>query len=145
MKATNDSSVARAAGKAAAAKMREAMGMPQPQAKAKGKAKAAPKVKAKAAQVQAVLEAERLADAGWNWDPPSGGLYFWLIGPDGFDTSIGSDFCEACLANKVLYVPGDLCLAGGEPRNCVRLSYGVLSGAKLDEAVRRFVRTATAV
>ena len=98
----------------------------------------------KAAQVQAILEAERLADAGWQWEPPSGGLYFWLMGPEGFDTSIGSDFCEACLANQVLYVPGDLCLAGGQPRNCVRLSYGVLSGAKLDEAVRRFVRTATA-
>jgi 2-aminoadipate transaminase len=98
----------------------------------------------KAAQVQAILEAERLAEAGWKWEPPSGGLYFWLMGPEGFDTSIGSDFCEACLANKVLYVPGDLCLAGGQPRNCVRLSYGVLSGAKLDEAVRRFVRTATA-
>ncbi|MBT4223183.1 MAG: PLP-dependent aminotransferase family protein [Opitutae bacterium] len=100
--------------------------------------------KGKAFQVQAILEAEGLADVGWQWEPPSGGLYFWLKGPEGFDTSIGSDFCEACLANKVLYVPGDLCLAGGQPRNCVRLSYGVLLGAKLDEAVRRFVRTATA-
>ena len=97
---------------------------------------------AKAAQVQAILEAEHLADTGWQWDPPSGGLYFWLTGPRGLDTSIGSEFCEACLANKVLYVPGDLCLAGGNPRNCIRLSYGVLSGDKLDDAVRRFAQTA---
>ncbi|MEK9986668.1 MAG: aminotransferase class I/II-fold pyridoxal phosphate-dependent enzyme, partial [Opitutae bacterium] len=98
----------------------------------------------KAALVQEVLEAEGLTHKGWRWENPSGGLYFWLEGPEELDTSIGSDFCEACLANKVLYVPGDLCFAGGQPRNCVRLSFGVLLGDRLEEAVRRFARTAKA-
>ena len=98
----------------------------------------------KAALVQEVLEAEGLTHIGWRWENPSGGLYFWLEGPDELDTSIGSDFCEACLANKVLYVPGDLCFAGRQPRNCVRLSFGVLLGDRLEEAVRRFARTAKA-
>jgi 2-aminoadipate transaminase len=97
---------------------------------------------AKARQVHARLKSEQLAAAGWRWEAPTGGLYFWLEGPEGLDTSIGSEFCEACLANKVLYVPGDLCFAGGQPRNCVRLSFGVLSGGRLDEVVRRFVQTA---
>ena len=98
----------------------------------------------KAALVQEVLEAEGLTHKGWRWENPSGGLYFWLEGPEGLDTSIGSDFCEACLSSKVLYVPGDLCFAGGQPRNCVRLSFGVLLGDRLEEAVRRFARTAKA-
>ena len=50
----------------------------------------------KAALVQEVLEAEGLTHKGWRWENPSGGLYFWLEGPKGLDTSIGSDFCEAC-------------------------------------------------
>lgn len=76
---------------------------------------------------------------GWSWERPEGGLLMWVRAPQGFDTSIDSRFCETCLYNEVIYVPGNLCFAEDTPKNFVRLSFGVLGEADLREAVRRFV------
>jgi 2-aminoadipate transaminase len=86
--------------------------------------------------------AEGLADAGWHWQRPDGGLYLWLRGPAGLDTGLNSAFCEACIEAGVLYVPGDLCYGDDGPKNRIRLSFGVLSGDALREAGRRFTRVA---
>ncbi|MFP6900089.1 MAG: PLP-dependent aminotransferase family protein, partial [Opitutales bacterium] len=96
----------------------------------------------KAAQTDATLHAEGMREAGWSWDKPTGGFYFWLRGPDGLDVGIDSAFCRHSLENRVLYVPGDLCIAEGEPRNYIRLSFGSLEGDNLKEAIRRLVLTA---
>ncbi len=79
---------------------------------------------------------------GWRWRRPAGGLYLWLEGPAELDTGLGGAFCEACLQQGVLYVPGALCFPAPAPRNYVRLSYGVLDGAPLGEAARRFAGVA---
>lgn len=81
---------------------------------------------------------EGLRELGWAWEKPKGGLMAWLRGPEGFDTSIGSPFYETCMTNGVFYVPGNLCYAEGEPRNCVRLSLGTLSEKEMAEGIRRF-------
>ncbi|MFW6353242.1 MAG: PLP-dependent aminotransferase family protein [Verrucomicrobiota bacterium] len=91
------------------------------------------------------LRAEGLAELGWRWEIPVGGLLMWAVAPDGFDTSLESPFCRACLEHEVVYVPGDLCFAEREPRNGVRLSFGVLDPPSLREAARRFVAAARAV
>lgn len=88
------------------------------------------------------LTREGLREAGWRWEVPEGGLYLWLSAPQSFDTSMDSDFCRACLARGVLYVPGDLCFGDDAPKNHARLSFGVLSEADLKEAGRRFARAA---
>ncbi len=88
------------------------------------------------------LEASPLRQLGWSWEQPLGGLYYWLRAPEGLDLSIGSDFCEQCVRDGVLYVPGDLCVAEGEPNNFARLSFGSLAKEKLAEATGRFVRVA---
>ncbi|WP_052360957.1 PLP-dependent aminotransferase family protein [Geminisphaera colitermitum] len=88
------------------------------------------------------LVAGGLADHGWRWTAPAGGLYLWLTAPDALDTGMDSEFCRACLREAVLYVPGDLCYGDAAPHNHIRLSYGVLSGDALVEAGRRFVRAA---
>lgn len=91
---------------------------------------------------EAALHSEGLQDLGWSWETPVGGLLLWAKGPEGLDTSLDSAFWEACLEGDVTYVPGDLCFAQGEPRNYVRLSFGVLSPDGLREAVHRFVSVA---
>ncbi|MBN2068248.1 MAG: PLP-dependent aminotransferase family protein [Opitutales bacterium] len=83
-----------------------------------------------------------LMEHGWSWSVPGGGLYLWLTGPDHVDTSLPSNFCKACLDEKVLYVPGDLCIAGGVRKNCVRLSFGALPESLLEEAAARFAAVA---
>ncbi|QYY36109.1 PLP-dependent aminotransferase family protein [Ruficoccus sp. ZRK36] len=88
------------------------------------------------------LEGSTLRERGWSWQQPEGGLYYWLRAPEGMDLSMGSAFCEACLANGVLYVPGDLCVAEGEPKNFARLSFGALAREKLTEATGRFTAVA---
>ena len=92
--------------------------------------------------LHATLISAGLADLGWSWRLPQGGLYLWLKGPAGLDTGFDSTFCRACLAEGVLYVPGELCFGDNPPGNTVRLSYGVLSPEALAEAGARFVRAA---
>jgi 2-aminoadipate transaminase len=86
------------------------------------------------------LEAEGLRAGGWRWDPPDGGLYLWLQAPFSIDTGLTSAFCRDCVEAGVLYVPGELCFGDEPPRNCVRLSFGVLDEDRLREAGRRFAR-----
>jgi 2-aminoadipate transaminase len=83
-----------------------------------------------------------LPSIGWSWLVPRGGLYLWLTGPAALDTGLDSDFCRACVEAGVLYVPGDLCFGDDAPKNCVRLSFGVLGEADLVEAGRRFAAVA---
>lgn len=86
-----------------------------------------------------------LQKTGWRWTAPAGGLYLWLEAPASLDTGLESGFCRRCIAEGVLYVPGELCFGDDVPRNFVRLSYGVLAERELAEAGRRFVRVAQAV
>ena len=95
--------------------------------------------------LHAALAEGGLADRGWSWDVPEGGLYLWLRGPEGLDTGFDGAFCRAALEAGVLYVPGALCYGDDAPTNRVRLSYGVLNGEPLREAGRRFVQAARAV
>ena len=95
----------------------------------------------KAILTDAALHREGMAEAGWSWERPSGGFYFWLRGPSGLDVGIESAFCQARLESRVLYVPGDLCIAESKPRNFIRLSFGSLDGENFEEAIRRLAGT----
>lgn len=87
-----------------------------------------------------VLEKEGLPQMGWSWRKPDGGMYLWLKGPDGADTSKDGPFFEKAVKEGVLYVPGDLCFAPGGPKNYMRLSFGVLETDDLVEAGKRLAR-----
>lgn len=88
------------------------------------------------------LKSTGLADRGWKWAEPAGGLYLWLEAPHGLDTGMDSAFCHECIKEGVLYVPGDLCFGDAPERNFIRLSFGVLGAADLAEAARRFASVA---
>jgi 2-aminoadipate transaminase len=98
--------------------------------------------KQKAHILDTALSEGGLREAGWNWASPKGGLILWLRAPKDMDLRMESDFCQRCIAQGVLYVPGDLCFPDGKPWHCARLSSGALPEAKLKEAGRRFVAQA---
>ncbi len=90
------------------------------------------------------LLAGGLADRGWRWDRPRGGLYLWLTAPAGLDLGGDGAFFRACVEAGVLYVPGELCYGDAPVRNTARLSFGVLAAEELREAARRFCAVAGA-
>jgi 2-aminoadipate transaminase len=92
----------------------------------------------KCAVLHAGLAVSGLHAAGWRWEIPAGGLYLWLQAPQNLDTGLESDFCRACIAEGVIYVPGELCFGADAPRNFARLSFGVLPPGKLTQAASRF-------
>lgn len=98
--------------------------------------------KEKAAQTHAALDASGLMALGWSWHKPMGGLYFWLQGPDKLDTAIDSAFTQACLEEKVLVVPGVLCMPTNAPSSYIRLSYGAIQPDRIQEGVDRLSRAA---
>lgn len=79
-----------------------------------------------------------LKNAGWTWSRPAGGLYLWLMAPEGVETGFDSKFHEAAIESGVMYVPGELCHAEGTIKNRVRLSFGVLDVPALTAAAERF-------
>ncbi len=101
-----------------------------------------PAYKEKMRVLDKTLRDAGLNKAGWTWQVPDGGLYFWLKAPEAVDTGLDSEFCQSCIEEGVLYVPGELCFGDDPPKNFVRLSYGVLGEADLIEAARRFAHVA---
>lgn len=97
---------------------------------------------AKMLALHEALLAEGLRDLGWHWDIPGGGMYLWLRAPAGIDTGMHGEFCQACVQEGVLYVPGDMCFGDHPARHYIRASYGVLMPDQLREAAKRLVRVA---
>lgn len=91
----------------------------------------------KAAAMGQALAATRLEKMGWQWNFPTGGLYFWLRGPEGVDSRMGGALAQAALERQVIYVPGDLCHADGNGHHTIRLSFGAMQVALIPEAVQR--------
>lgn len=88
------------------------------------------------------LEGSGLRRVGWSWNRSAGGLYIWAKAPEGVSTSLDGDLWKACVKEEVMYVPGGLCIAGKVDSHHVRLSFGVLDHADLEEAASRFARAA---
>ncbi len=94
--------------------------------------------------LDSALRAGGLAELGWEWSQPAGGLYLWLRAPAGLDTGLESAFCHACVEAGVLYVPGELCFGDDAPSDTIRLSFGVLGAEQLAAAAQRFCGVARA-
>lgn len=77
---------------------------------------------------------------------PKGGLYVWARLP-GFNTDPKSDFFNAVIEEKVLYVPGYYCFCDEtqepKPRDTMRLCYSYVDFEPMREAVRRMGKVIT--
>jgi 2-aminoadipate transaminase len=73
---------------------------------------------------------------------PDGGLYVWAELNDAIDTGPSGPLFERALEQGVLYVPGVYCFpdATHAPSNCMRLSFGVQSEARIALGIERLAR-----
>ena len=68
---------------------------------------------------------------------PEGGMFLWCHLNAGVDAS---QLLKACIAEKVVFVPGDVFFAENPQPNALRLSYSMLTQESADEAGRRIAR-----
>jgi len=68
---------------------------------------------------------------------PEGGMFLWCHLKEGMDAS---RLLKACIAEKVVFVPGDVFFADNPEKNALRLSYSMLTQQTADEAAIRIAR-----
>ncbi|WP_241586181.1 PLP-dependent aminotransferase family protein [Rosenbergiella epipactidis] len=68
---------------------------------------------------------------------PEGGMFLWCHLKEGMDAS---SLLKACIAEKVVFVPGDVFFADNPEKNALRLSYSMLTQQTADEAAIRIAR-----
>jgi 2-aminoadipate transaminase len=75
------------------------------------------------------------------WEPPQGGLYFWVQLPKTVRTGARSKLFKSAVANDVLYVPGEFCYAEdrarSKPKHELRISFGAASESDIRLGVAR--------
>ena len=85
------------------------------------------------------LERHMPKQSGISWTHPHGGLYVWLTLPKEIDTSRDSRMFQRCVAEGVLYVPGNYCFVPDEhgevPTNHLRLSFGQVAPDKIEPGI----------
>lgn len=78
------------------------------------------------------------------WEPPQGGLYFWVQLPEPLRTGPNEELFRAALDQGVLYVPGSYCYASDPtraiPDHAMRLSFGNATLEQIEEGIRRLGR-----
>jgi 2-aminoadipate transaminase len=79
--------------------------------------------------------------AAVRWHEPHGGLYVWARLPASLSAGVKSAVFRSALAQKVSYVPGEVCYAADptrqRPQNEMRLSFGSASEAEIREGIAR--------
>ncbi|WP_237170763.1 PLP-dependent aminotransferase family protein [Paludisphaera borealis] len=81
------------------------------------------------------------------WTRPQGGLFVWMTMPEGIDTGFDGPLFARCLAEGVIYVPGEFAFAPEPspfPRNHLRLTFGVPDEETLVEGARRLAEAVCA-
>ncbi|MDG3002782.1 PLP-dependent aminotransferase family protein [Paludisphaera mucosa] len=82
-----------------------------------------------------------------SWTRPNGGLYVWMTLPEEVDAGFDGPLFARCLAEGVIYVPGEFAFAPeptAAPRHHLRLSFGVPDEATLAEGARRLAEAVRA-
>ena len=80
---------------------------------------------------------------GARWLRAAGGMYIWLMLPDGIDTGAGGRLFHEALDEGVLYVPGEHCYPlRGRPvrKSRIRLSFGVQPPDRLRRGIAALAR-----
>lgn len=92
-----------------------------------------------ALQIRRDIMEKELADTGWQWVTPQGGLSLWIQLPE----EISADRLLAeSLRQSVSFVPGRICDPCREMRSSIRLSYSYMNEGLLRDGVRRLVNIA---
>ena len=102
-----------------------------------------------AAHVEVVREAYgeryRVMDAslsaampsGYSWTHPDGGMFLWVTGPDGLDST---SLLVKALERNVAFVPGEDFFPDHEGKSCMRLNFSNAPPAMIREGLDRLAR-----
>ncbi len=100
--------------------------------------------------LRALAEARRKLNLPFRWTEPRGGLYVWIVLPEGIRTDSESALFRTAIKHGVLYVPGEYCFLGirmlnpntplGNASNTIRFAYGHCPLDRIEEGVQRFAR-----
>ncbi|WP_373230023.1 PLP-dependent aminotransferase family protein [Cohnella sp.] len=82
-----------------------------------------------------IMEGE-LADSGWSWVSPKGGLNLWIKLPN--ELSAEALLSES-IRQSVSFVPGRICDPLGEMNSWIRLSYSFVKEGQLRDGVKRLM------
>jgi 2-aminoadipate transaminase len=69
---------------------------------------------------------------GCRWNPPSGGMFFWVEGPSGLDATA---LLPRAVERGVAFVPGAAFFAGEPRRNTLRLSFVTVPPETIERGV----------
>jgi 2-aminoadipate transaminase len=74
---------------------------------------------------------------GVSWTEPEGGLFLWLVLPEGIDAAV---LLKTALANGVAYVTGSAFYHDNSGRNTMRLNFSYASFEQIDEGIKRLAK-----
>jgi DNA-binding transcriptional MocR family regulator len=74
---------------------------------------------------------------GTDWTRPQGGLFTWVKLPENVDTM---DMLKIAMAEKVLYIPGEVFHIDGKGKNYMRVSFCLPSHEEIIEGVKRLTK-----
>lgn len=95
-----------------------------------------------ALQIRRDIVEDVLAESGWEWVQPEGGLNLWLKLP----TNLSVKALQAeSLRHSISFVPGVICDPMLEKDAFIRLSYSFINEGQLQEGVKRLVQIAQSV
>jgi 2-aminoadipate transaminase len=80
---------------------------------------------------------ERTFPPGVRWTRPAGGLFLWVILPEGYDSKVA---LEMAVANKVAFVPGEAFHPGGDGANTMRLNFSNATPEQIETGITRLGR-----
>jgi GntR family transcriptional regulator of abcA and norABC len=95
-----------------------------------------------ALQMKRDIAEEELAESGWKWVRPQGGLTLWVKLPDGFPVDT---LLQESLKQSIAFVPGSLFDPHGEMNSWIRLCYSFVNEGQLRTGIRRLIEVAAEV
>ncbi|WNB91141.1 PLP-dependent aminotransferase family protein [Bacillus sp. NEB1478] len=89
-----------------------------------------------ALQIRKEIMEEILAETGWKWISPKGGLNLWVQLPEGISTE---KLLAKSIEHSISFVPGEFCDPLKQPSSFIRLSYSYANEKQIREGMERFI------
>ncbi|WP_410768091.1 PLP-dependent aminotransferase family protein [Fontibacillus sp. BL9] len=84
------------------------------------------------------MEAQ-LAETGWQWLSPMGGLNLWVQLPGAISAE---ELLQRSLDHSVAFIPGTVCDPLGQLNDRIRLSYSFIKESQIEEGIKRLIAAA---
>ncbi|RAP25702.1 Transcriptional regulator, GntR family domain [Brevibacillus laterosporus] len=89
-----------------------------------------------ALQIRKEIMEEELAQSGWKWISPTGGLNLWIKLPEKIQVDT---LLAKCIEQSVTFVPGSICDPEKEMKSWMRLSYSFMNEQQIRIGMKRLI------